>query len=47
MPGVFLIRDGRILEAFRHGDVAERPDYRTIVARLEEDVEAGADTATG
>ena len=36
MPGVFLVRNGQVVEAFRHRDVAERPDYQAIVARLDE-----------
>jgi len=27
MPGVFLIRDGRVVKRFAHADAAERPDY--------------------
>jgi hypothetical protein len=27
MPGVFLIRDGRVEKRFVHADAAERPDY--------------------
>ena len=44
MPGVFLVRDGHVLNAFRHRDVAERPDYRAIIARLHQvtNEEAGA-----
>jgi peroxiredoxin len=30
MPGVFLIRDGRILAAHRHRDSADRPDYVAV-----------------
>lgn len=32
MPGVFLIRDGRILRAFRHQSSADRPDYAEVAA---------------
>ncbi|MBM3847151.1 MAG: redoxin domain-containing protein [Verrucomicrobia bacterium] len=27
MPGVFLVRDGRIVRRFRHSNAADRPDY--------------------
>ena len=27
MPGVFLLRNGRIEKAFRHQTAADRPDY--------------------
>lgn len=30
MPGVFLVRDGVVTRAFRHGSVADRPDYCSI-----------------
>lgn len=30
MPGVFLIRHGRILKEFRHQSVADRPDYCSL-----------------
>ena len=36
MPGVFLIHDGRIVEAFRHVSVDERPDYQRIARRLQD-----------
>ena len=44
MPGVFLVDDGRVVQAFRHRDVAERPDYRAIAASLQRaaGAEAGA-----
>jgi peroxiredoxin len=32
MPGVFLIRDGRVVSAHRHRTVAERPDYAGLCA---------------
>lgn len=32
MPGVFLIKDGEILEAYRHKTAADRPDYGNIVS---------------
>ena len=35
MPGVFLVDHGRLVEAFRHRDVAERPDYGEIAAALD------------
>ena len=47
MPGVFLVRDGRVVEAFRHQDVSDRPDYRAIAARLRGGGELDAGTATG
>ena len=47
MPGVFLVRDGRVVEAFRHQDVSDRPDYRAIAARLRRGGTLDADTATG
>lgn len=30
MPGVFLIRDGRVVSALRHRTAAERPDYAAL-----------------
>jgi hypothetical protein len=47
MPGVFLVQDGRIVEAFRHRDVADKPDYRAIASRLGQIPQAGADRASG
>ena len=47
MPGVFLVSDGRIVEAFRHRDVADKPDYRAIAAALRQRPSAGADRASG
>ncbi len=32
MPGAFLVRDGRIVRAFRHQDAADRPDYCALTA---------------
>lgn len=32
MPGVFLIRDGRVVSAHRHRTAAERPDYAGLCA---------------
>jgi peroxiredoxin len=32
MPGVFLVRDGVVVRAFRHGSAADRPDYCSIAA---------------
>lgn len=46
MPGVFLVRDGQVLDAFRHRDVAERPDYRAITGRLAELTGEAASAAT-
>ncbi|MEM1165779.1 MAG: SelL-related redox protein [Planctomycetota bacterium] len=31
MPGVFLVRDGRIVREFRHTSAADRPDYAALV----------------
>lgn len=32
MPGLFLVADGQVVSSFRHGDVAERPDYEALAA---------------
>ncbi len=32
MPGVFLVRDGNVLKAFRHATIADRPDYTSLAA---------------
>ena len=32
MPGAFLVRDGRIVRAWRHASAADRPDYCSIAA---------------
>lgn len=32
MPGVFLLKDGEIVQAFRHKTVADRPDYDALSA---------------
>lgn len=34
MPGVFLIREGRIARAFRHRTIADEPDYLKIAGVL-------------
>jgi hypothetical protein len=47
MPGVFLVQDGRIVEAFRHRDVADKPDYQVIASRLRQMPHVGADRASG
>ena len=47
MPGVFLVQDGQIVEAFRHRDVADKPDYQAIASRLSEAPLANADRASG
>jgi hypothetical protein len=47
MSGVFLIQDGRIVEAFRHRDVADKPDYCAIASKLRQMPQAGADRASG
>ena len=33
LPGVFVVKDGRILEEFRHASPADRPDYVALVRR--------------
>jgi hypothetical protein len=33
LPGVFVVKDGRILEQFRHTSPADRPDYVALVRR--------------
>jgi hypothetical protein len=30
MPGVFLLRDGEIVQTFRHETIADRPDYDAL-----------------
>ena len=30
MPGAFLLRDGRVVRAYRHQDAADRPDYAAL-----------------
>jgi hypothetical protein len=47
MPGVFLVHDGQIIEAFRHRDVADKPDYRAIASRLRQGPDADAGRASG
>ena len=47
MPGVFLVQDGRIVEAFRHRDVADKPDYPAIASRLRQMPGTDADRASG
>jgi hypothetical protein len=47
MPGVFLVHDGRIVEAFRHRDVADKPDYTAIASRLREMPGMDAHRASG
>jgi hypothetical protein len=34
MPGVFLMRDGRIERAFRHQSAGDRPEYETLACGL-------------
>ena len=31
MPGVFLIRDGKVLESYIHTSAADRPDYDSLI----------------
>lgn len=33
LPGVFVVKDGRILADFRHASPADRPDYVSLVRR--------------
>ncbi len=47
MPGVFLVDRGRLIEAFRHRDVAERPDYRAIIATLDRRTGSAAGSSSG
>jgi peroxiredoxin len=47
MPGVFLVHDGRIVEAFRHRDVADKPDYHAIASRLRQGPDAEVGRASG
>jgi len=35
MPGAFLIRDGQVVEAFRHRTAADRPDYAGMACRTD------------
>lgn len=35
MPGVFLLRDGRIVGTFQHASAADRPDYRQLAGILD------------
>ena len=30
LPGVFLLRDGRVVRAYRHATAADRPDYEDL-----------------
>lgn len=32
MPGVFLVQDGEVRQAFRHASAADRPDYRELAS---------------
>ena len=32
MPGAFVLRDGRVVRAFRHADASDRPDYCALAA---------------
>lgn len=34
MPGVFVLRDGRVLRAHRHRSAADRPDYLSLIAGI-------------
>jgi len=43
MPGAFVIRDGRIVDSYRHRSAADRPDYEALACLTCPD--ADADTA--
>jgi len=47
MPGVFLVRDGRILAAFRPRDLADKPDYLAIAPRLRQAPAANIHRSSG
>lgn len=47
MPGVFLVDHGRLVEAFRHRDVAERPDYLQIAAALDRRSRSATGSSSG
>ena len=32
MPGVFLLRDGKIVRSFRHRNISDQPDYLKLIA---------------
>jgi peroxiredoxin len=34
LPGVFLLRDGRLVRAFRHETAADRPDYEELAREI-------------
>lgn len=34
MPGVFLLRDGRVIRAYRHASAADRPDYESLACEV-------------
>lgn len=31
MPGIFLVKDGKILDSFIHASAADKPDYDTLI----------------
>lgn len=31
MPGVFFLRDGKIVRSFRHRNISDQPDYRKLI----------------
>ena len=43
LPGVFVVRDGRVLAEFRHRSPADRPDYVSLVRTV--DAPVGSNTA--
>ena len=45
MPGAFLIRDGRVVAAYRHAHAADRPDYGDLACGVPQSREA-AEAAT-
>jgi hypothetical protein len=37
MPGLFLIRNGKIVRTFRYETAADRPDYRDFLCGIDAD----------
>ncbi len=42
MPGVFLVRDGKVVREYRHHSVADRPDYIALASLSAENPAGGA-----
>ncbi len=42
LPGVFVVRDGRVLAEFRHRSPADRPDYLSLVRSVDAPAGSGA-----